>query len=50
MTDTHTAAHIPDEAVQAALDAYYPVFTPSESANNDMRRAITAAPTTEAGK
>lgn len=36
-------ATVSDEAVQAALDEYYPAFTPSESAHDDMRRALTAA-------
>ena len=34
---------IPDAAVQAALDEYYPAFIPSDSAHDDMRCALTAA-------
>ena len=43
MTDTHTTAHIPDEAVQAAFEAMHPMKSPSECCLYDIKKAIIAA-------
>ncbi len=47
MTDTHTTTHIPDEAVQAAVDKWFEMYSggaiPLPDHTRRMREAITAA-------
>ena len=43
MSDTHTTAHIPDEAVQAAFEAMNPMKSPSECCLYDVKKGLEAA-------
>lgn len=43
MTNSHTTAHIPDEAVQAAFEAMNPMKSPSECCLYDVKKGLEAA-------